>query len=333
MFIINAEIIFSDMKAIILGAGGFIGYHLTREFIKNGIDVTALELYEPKPGFFPKTVKVIIKDLSKISDEQAVKLLKGYNYAVFAGGVDDRVTPKKPAYEFFYNANVKFSVRFLALCKKAGAKKAVVLNSYFSYFDRQMPELNLAKNHPYIRSRVEQRQACLALSAKDFIVTVLELPYIFGTAPGKKILWEGLVKYVNSWPVIFFTSGGTAMVSVSSVAKAAVNAMKYLDKSLAIPVYSENVEWKDWIGRILKFSGKKPKAVIVVPKIFAKIGAFLLKLSHIIKGFESGLEPVSYIDFQYMNSFVTDNLCESLLKVKKESINKSLEETVKGCMK
>jgi dihydroflavonol-4-reductase len=221
----------------------------------------------------------------------------------------------------------------LALCKKAGVKKAIVLNSYSSYFDRAMPQMQLAKYHPYIKSRVEQRQAGISLSSKEFKVIVLELPYIFGTAPGKKILWEPLIKYINKWPILFFTSGGTAMVSVSNVAKAVFNSAKYCEESAAIPVYTENVTWKDWINRILKFSNKKSKIIIAVPKFLAKIGAFFIKLSHLIKGLESGLEPVKYIDFQCMNSFIADSSCESILKIKKESINDSLEETVKECLK
>lgn len=321
------------MKAIILGAGGFIGYHITNEFLKNGIDVTALELFEPKPGFFKKKVKVLIKDLSKLSDKEAIKIIKGHDFAVFAGGIDDRAIPKKPAYDFFWNANVKFPARFLSLCKKSGVKKAVVLNSYFSYFDRIMPELELAKNHPYIKSRVEQRQACLALDGKNFKVTILELPYIFGTAPGKKILWEGLVKYANFWPILFFTKGGTAMVDVSQVAKVAYGAIKHSNESRAIPVYSENISWKDWIGMILKFSKKNPKKIIIVPKFLAKIGAFFIKLSHDLKGLESGLNPIKYIDFQYMDSFIEDDSCEKILKAKKEPISEGLKKTVEECRK
>lgn len=320
-------------KVLVLGAGGFIGYHITNEFLKNGFEVTALELYEPKKDFFNEKVKVIVKDLSKLSDTDSVKLIKGHDYAVFAGGVDDRALPKKPAYDFFKKANVIFATKFLQLCKKAGVKKSVVLNSYFSYFDGVMPEMKLSKNHPYIKSRIEQRLACMALSNNNFKVIILELPYIFGTAPGKKILWEGMIKYINSWPILFFTNGGTAMTCVSTVAKAVVNSIKYSKESIALPVYSENLTWKEWINKILEFSGKKSKIIIVVPKLLAKIGAFFMKTIHSIKGLESGLEPVKYIDFQYMNSFINDPLCESLLKIKKESIDKSLKETVKECMK
>ena len=144
------------MKAIILGAGGFIGYHVTNEFIRKGIKVTALEISEPKRGFFKNSVKVVLKDLSKTPDKEAINVLKGHDVAVFAGGIDDRAILKKPAYEKFREVNVKFCAKFVSLCKKAGVKKAIILSSYFSYFDRIMPGMGLSKKHPYIKSRVEQ---------------------------------------------------------------------------------------------------------------------------------------------------------------------------------
>ena len=40
----------------------------------------------------------------------------------------------------------------------------------------------------------------MSYSGKDFNVIILELPYIFGVAPGKKVLWAPLIKYVDSSP-------------------------------------------------------------------------------------------------------------------------------------
>ena len=320
-------------KLLVLGGAGFIGSHIVSQAIKEGFEVSILEIRQPQESDLIKGAKILVKDVGVLTDDELVKLLKGYDYAIFAAGADDRVIPKKPAYDFFKKSNIDSSVKFLKNSKKAGVKKSVVLNSYFSYFDRVMPKMNLAKFHPYIKSRVEQRQACLAVANDEFKVIVLELPYIFGVSPGKKPLWAPLIKYVNSWPILFFMKGGTAMVSASNVAKAAINSLKYSKESLAIPVYTENIEWTDWINRILEYSGKKPKPIIFVPKILAKTGMFFLKLVHTLKGLEGGLDPVKYVDFQYINSFITDDSCSSILKIKKESINESLKETVKECLK
>ena len=40
-----------------------------------------------------------------------------------------------------------------------------------------MPELELTKWHPYIRSRVDQENAAMSFADGNFSVTVLELPY------------------------------------------------------------------------------------------------------------------------------------------------------------
>ncbi len=68
--------------------------------------------------------------------------------------------------------------------KSAEIKRCVVLNSYFSHFDR-LRGRELAKNHPHIKARVEQEEELTSLcEAGIFEVIILEFPYIFGTMPG-----------------------------------------------------------------------------------------------------------------------------------------------------
>ena len=62
--------------------------------------------------------------------------------------------------------------------KDAGVKKVAICNSYFAYFDRTMPELELAENHPYIKCRVEQAERCIEIGRDKMDVMILELPYI-----------------------------------------------------------------------------------------------------------------------------------------------------------
>ena len=49
---------------------------------------------------------------------------------VYAVGPDDRVVPKAPAYQFFYDRLVTACGRAFSAAKKAGIKKAVLLSSY-----------------------------------------------------------------------------------------------------------------------------------------------------------------------------------------------------------
>ena len=102
----------------------------------------------------------------------------------------------------------------MTIAKECGVKKAVILGSYFSYFTKKFPEMELTKKHPYIRSRIEQEKTALKFmrTAKD--VAVLELPYIFGTQPGRKPVWVILVEQTNMPKVTLYPKGGTTMVTV-----------------------------------------------------------------------------------------------------------------------
>jgi dihydroflavonol-4-reductase len=102
-----------ELKVMIIGGTGFLGYYATLELISRGHKVSIIALPPaPAPGLFPSNVEIHLEDLNALSDNQLEELLKGQDALVFAAGVDDRVTPRKPAYPFFYKHNVE-SVRRL----------------------------------------------------------------------------------------------------------------------------------------------------------------------------------------------------------------------------
>lgn len=187
------------MNVLAIGGTGFIGYPTVHELLRRGHGVTAIALRQPvtqQP--LPPQVKLILADMDKFSDDELRQLLTGYDGLVFAAGVDDRVTPRAPAYPFFYHANVQSAVRVFTLARQAGVRRGVLMSSYFVHFARLWPELQLGARHPYIRSRLEQQEQVLRASLPDLGVVMLELPYIFGVTSGCKPLWAPLIDYIRS---------------------------------------------------------------------------------------------------------------------------------------
>lgn len=117
------------------------------------------------------------------------KHMEGCEGFVFAAGVDERVEGPAPIYDLFKKYNIDPIKRLFTIAKKVGVKHVAICGSYFSYFAKKYPKLELTKWHPYIRSRIDQENAALAFSDADFDVTILELPYTFGTQPGRKPVW------------------------------------------------------------------------------------------------------------------------------------------------
>lgn len=319
------------MKIFIVGGTGFLGYYTCLELLMHGHEVSTLAHMPPPEALaFPEEVKLSIADMNTISDEDLLAHLEGAEGLIFAAGVDDRVVPKAPAYPFFHAGNVLATERILKLAKQAGVKRAVIFSSYFVACHRKWPEMNLAEKHPYIRSRVEQIEAAIAVAGDDMTVNFLALPYIFGALPGRMPLWEPLLKYLESkgsW--IFYPAGGSAMVAVQEVASAAVGALERGENGRLYEVAAENLTWKVFLTRLGGLLDK-PKKIVTLPKWAVKSGAAVVHLYHKLQGKESGLNLVPFVDLQTRNAFLDTRGTATELGYESYSLQDSFTETIEN---
>jgi nucleoside-diphosphate-sugar epimerase len=323
----------SNKKVLIIGGTGFIGYHICIELIKQGFSATAISFDKVPEGFLPKSIEIVTANINNLSDEELAKIFAGHDYFIFAAGADDRIIPKAPAYDFFYNANVVTTKRVLTIAKASGVKKAVVMNSYFAYFDRIWPEMELAKKHPYIRTRKEQREVAFEVGGKDMPVAVMELPYIVGVAPTKVPLWKPLVKYVNTMGNLkFYTQGGTSVISVRNVAEAVVNAMQKTTENTPYAIGDVNMSWEKWLANLQINKSKKLK-VISMPKFILKFAAFIVSLKTKLEGKESGLNTVPFIDLQTKNTYLPVEEMKKVLGYGSYDLNDDFKATIDESMK
>lgn len=85
----------------------------------------------------------------------------------------------------------------------------------------------------------------MSFAGNGFDVAVLELPYIFGTQPGRKPVWVFLVENIRSmkkttmWP-----KGGSTMVTVKQVGQAIAGALERNRGGKCYPIGYYNMEWK-----------------------------------------------------------------------------------------
>jgi nucleoside-diphosphate-sugar epimerase len=331
----------SKKRVFVIGGTGFLGYHTIQEFLKNGWEATALGL-PPAPSvdpsattswqaLYPATVKVILRDIDAASDDELFALLRGHEALVFAAGLDDRTTPKKPAYPKFFHANVEIPVRVLKLAKRAGVKHAVIFGSYFAHFHRLWPEMRLAEKHPYIRSRVEQERAVTSLPGMD--VDVLELPYIFGTlpVPGWRPLWAPLVNYLRAAPLAFYMRGGTACIQAETVGKAAFGAIVRGHPSTFYPIGQENLTWSQMLTRLAVADGRQVR-VVILPDWMLKIGLYAFRLIHELQGREGGLDPRHFAPLQTAQTYLDPEPSRQALGYETGSLDEAFRKTAKACL-
>jgi nucleoside-diphosphate-sugar epimerase len=272
-------------------------------------------------------VSLQIADVDALTDEAAEQLFRGHEALVFAAGADDRTVPPRPAYPFFHRANVETPARLVAAARRAGVRRAVVLGSYFAHFDRVWPELELAKHHPYIRSRRAQEAACLAAAAPELVLTVLELPYIFGSMPGRAPLWAPLVRYLVKSPVVLYTKGGSNAVAVKEVADATVAAITGAGGGGIQLVGDENLSWPTLIARLLAPLGLR-RRVFTLPGALVRFIAGLVRLGHRLRGKESGLDPVAFVALQTREAFFDPGPARAALGLQPGGLDAAFAATV-----
>lgn len=319
------------MKIMILGGTGFIGYHAALECLKRGHQVTALALPPlPQKGLLPDEVSIELANIDTMSDEHLLELLDGQDAIIDAAGADDRVVPKAPAYDFFFNANVIPAERLFKLSRQAGIKRGVLLSSYFCHFDREWPELKLSEHHPYIRTRREQSEHAHRASAPDLDLMVLELPFIFGSMPGREPLWKPLVNYLRSPTPIYCPDGGTNMIAIEHVAEAIVGALEQGEGGKNYVVGDENHSWQDLMKIFCNIMNiDKPIHTIPTPLLHA--GMESMGVWHYLQGRESGLHPGEFCKVFASETYFDPDPSREALGYGSGGITAALTETIEAC--
>ena len=242
------------------------------------------------------------------SDEEIKEMMTGYDCFVFAAGIDERVEFPAPVYAAYEKFNINPLKRILPICKEIGMKNAVILGSYFSYLAKERPDMKLTERHPYIRSRIEQEKVAFSFADDNFDVSVLELPYIFGTQPGRKPVWVILIeqiKMMDKLPFTMYPAGGTAMLTVRQVGQVIVGAAEKSKGAKAWPISMYNQTWKEFLKIVYaaRGMGDNRKVISVAPWMM-RMGLGKVKKEYAAKGIESGIDVDGLPDIMDINLFI-----------------------------
>ncbi|MBR3974651.1 MAG: NAD(P)-dependent oxidoreductase [Clostridia bacterium] len=297
------------MKVFMIGGTGLLGCEAARIFIERGHSVKSVALPPlPEGAPIPEEMELEFCNIYEKTDDEIKAMLSGFDCFVFAAGIDERVEFPAPVYDAYYKYNIAPLKRILPICKEVGMKNAVVLGSYFSYAAKQYPEMKLTEKHPYIRSRIDQEDVAFSFADENFDVAVLELPYIFGTQPGRKPVWVILIeqlKMMDKLPCTLYPAGGTAMLTVRQVGEVIVGAAEKSKGAKAWPISMYNMDWKKFLKIVYaaRGMGKNRKIISVAPWMM-RMGLGKVKKEYAEKGIESGIDVDGLADIMDINLFI-----------------------------
>lgn len=304
------EEMLATMKVFMIGGTGLLGSEAARELISRGHEVTALALPPLPTGTqLLSGMRIEYGNYLEMSDDELRDHLRGCEGFVFAAGVDERVEGPAPIYDLYKRYNIDPINRLLALARECGVRHAAICGSYFAYFAKARPEMRLTAWHPYIRSRIDQEEAALSFASDGFDVAMLELPYIFGTQPGRKPVWVFLVENVMGMGrATLWTRGGTAMVTVRQVGQAIAGAIERNRGGRCYPIGWWNMTWRQMLTIVHRYLGCPDKPIRTIPKWMYAIGGWNIRRDQRRRGIDGGLDMVKYADLQVSELFIDKSL-------------------------
>ncbi len=322
------------MKVFMVGGTGLLGSEGAAELIRRGHEVSCIALPPvPAGALLPPQMKIEFGSYMDMTDGELKKHFQGCEGFVFAAGIDERVEGPPPIYDLFKKFNITPLERMLCIAKQCGVRHTVICGSYFSYFDKIWPEKQLAKWHPYIRSRRDQEDMALKLADDRFDVAVLELPYIFGTQPGRKPVWVFLVEMLRGMkPVTMYPKGGTAMVTVKQVGQAMAGALEHSKGASCYPIGWDNMTWRQMLKIVHKYMGCPNKKIVTIPNWMFALGVRRIKKRQEAAGHEGGLDLKKFPDLQSSYQYIDKSLGCGPLGVEPDDIDAAIGDSIRLCL-
>ena len=330
------------MKVFMIGGTGLLGLEAAKALIAKGHTVEA-DALPPLPvgAEIPKELKLNLRDSNKRTDEELRQAFQGVDCFIFAAGIDERVECPHPVYDWYEKYNVAPLARMLPIAKECGVKKAVVLGSYFALlvheqygYNAKLPKGLLDRN-PYLRARMKQEETVKSFCDENFDAAVLELPYIFGTQPGRQPVWTILIEQIEGMDKMkstLYPKGGTAIVTVRQVGQAIAGAAEKLGGELKgfnpLPIGMVNYTWKQFLSVVYKARGMEGRKIVGIPAFVMKLGMGSVLKEYKKKGIEPGLDPYYLPYIMNLNLFIDDAVARSL-GVEEDDIDASIEDSVK----
>ncbi len=322
-------------KVLVVGGTGFIGSRTVDALLSQGHEVTVMTRHMPdsKQLTLRDKLSYVEADLYQLTETQCLIMMQSVHTVVFSAGVDERVSPVGDAYSFYVTKNIEPMHKLMEAAKEMAVEKFIVMNSIFSYLERTQPELNLTQHHPYICSRVDQRDYALSKANKEFKVYVFEVPYVFGLNDQGKTQWQKLIDFSRSSPAVIFTKGGANMLNVKTLANAVVACVENKVESGTYPIGDENLTWQQLFERLHQLDGGYDKGQVKLPTDsfdkLSKLGGFFKDLLNIHSG----------LDNRYMSDIVTNEMFFDAKSVQEElgftsvALDEALVDCLEACEK
>lgn len=314
-----------------LGGTGLLGQRAGAEFVARGHEVVSLARH-PMPSDAPLlgVVEHRLIDAFAADEADMTRALHGCEALVYALGPDDRSEVRGDPTEFFRTNLVETTERTVRAACRAGVGKVVLTGSYFATWERMHPDYGFASRHPYVAARIEQSARAVAAGERfGASVSVLEIPYVFGTIRGEGKRWKELLFDRVRGPVVFFPTGGTSVITSVQAGQAMAGAVERGAHGARYPLNDIDLTWRELLSHGLEAMGRRPP-IIGVPRWMAEFAARSMGRSLAARGLSSGLDPDHLIrDIMTQHMYVDATESREVLRYRPGGVPQAIRAVVR----
>jgi nucleoside-diphosphate-sugar epimerase len=169
------------VKALVTGAGGFIGSHFVPYLATRGWNVRAIDVHEAPPGVARPGVEYRVMDIRDV--RQLAVALEGVDYVFNLASVHLDV---HASFEKFEAVNVNALERLVELCSVSGARRLIQVSSVGVYGHVRSPPADetapLNPQNDYERTKMAGEEAARRSAERTGMdVVVIRPSWVYGT--------------------------------------------------------------------------------------------------------------------------------------------------------
>lgn len=161
-------------------------------------------------------------------------------------------------------------------------------------------------------------------------MVVLELPFIFGSMPGREPLWAPMVRYLRSPVPLYCPAGGTNMIAVEHVAEALVQALESGRGGRTYTVGGENHSWLA-LMRMFCRAMDLDKTINPLPDEVIQLAMWSTGFWQQVQGLESGLNMKKFSQLFTSKTYIDARRARKALGYGKGGLREAIETTVEAC--
>lgn len=259
--------------------------------------------------------KILIVDEKGRETSALIELLRQYGIEAVCKNTDFLYeNAEKPDFTdidamVYYGNTPNFVKTCFETAKNAGIKRAVLVGSALSYFDRTYPDKKLAEKHNYIRQANICAEESLSF-ASEMSVSIAELPFANGEWPLDFTTIDGAIG-MDGARFYLAPEGGTAEITVENAAKAIYAVLINGENGLKYPVCDKCRKFKDILREKLGESAKIYEYPVEFDWVTVILKKSELKKAAVVAEFD--LKDL-YADFLTHNWYFDDSSVKKALK-------------------